>query len=125
MIPATASFRHSADQPVLESVYHFTTSLLDPSFRWNDNEEKASWIAIPITSVIPTDLLPGNIQAIRPCVIPAKAGIQKRRWRSVCKHSGLFRFASLRALSCHSRLFAGRNDNETEGFNQGLPNIFQ
>ena len=39
VIPATTSFRHSADQPVLESVYHSTTSLLDSSFHWNDDGE--------------------------------------------------------------------------------------
>ena len=49
---------------------------LDSGLRRNDDEEKASWIAIPITPVIPTDLLPGNILVARPCVIPAKAGIQ-------------------------------------------------
>ena len=82
---------------------------MQAGLRRNDNEEKASWIAIPIASFIQTGPLPGNTLNHAPFVIPAQAGIQERRWRNVCKHSGLFRFALFRALSCYSRLFAGEN----------------
>ena len=64
-------------------------SSMQAIFCWNDDEEKARWIAITIAPVIPTDLLHGNIPAARPFVIPAKAGIQwfiqsisaKREWQ--------------------------------------------
>ena len=56
----------------------------------------------------------------RSIVIPAKAGIQKRRCRDICGHSGLFRCMPLNALNCHSRLQAGEN-----GLNKPLDSGFR
>ena len=33
-------------------------------------------------------------------------GIQERRWRDVCKYSGLLQFTPFKALSCYFRYFS-------------------